>query len=305
MDQRRARPGMAAAQADPTESRRDVDILVTPPLEAHVVSIHSLEVGARDAQEVSVASIGRLELGQPASTDLPAIATREVDQGCRLLPCAKPIDHAPAMHGQRVFEHACREWLRELDSPTRDEPTRLDARADRADEMAAGYRLAVQEHQIVRVARERAEVQDSGKTESLVRLPDVSETLTEAGPPAIDDRRRFGARAVIGNNQREVTVRLITERAQNGIQCLGPLVGTYDDPEAAREQAWELPPSDRSAALQQEAAHQRLEHRGGARSSRLERPVEERPDDTAPLPANTPRAESPSPGSSTSNEIAS
>ena len=47
------------------------------------------------------------------------------------------------------------------------------------DEVAAGYRFPVHEREVVRIDRQRAQIQDPSKAEAFVGLPHVEEPLAE------------------------------------------------------------------------------------------------------------------------------
>ena len=114
--------------------------------------------------------------------------------------------------GKLLREDAPCEDARDVHAAARDEPSRLDARAERADEVAARDRLPVHEREVVGVDRERAQVQDPGEAKPFVRLPRVDESLSEGRSPAVDERLRVGARAVVGHDERESLVGLLGER---------------------------------------------------------------------------------------------
>ena len=274
------RPGVPATQAEPTEPDRDVDVLLPPPHEAHVVPVDALEVRAGDPEEVAVRSVVGDEFGHAASPNAAAIATRQSAERADLAPRTVPLEHAPAMHRELLREDAPCEDVRDVHAAGRGEPSRLDARAERADEVAPRDRLPVHEREVVGVDRERAQVQDPGEAKPLVRLPRVDESLSEGRSPAVHERLRVGARAVVGHDERESLVGLLGERPQDGIESLGPFVRADDNREPGM---------------------------AGCCGSHTRSHVQSRSGRTTPrhCPLNCPRAESPSPGSSTSNDTAS
>src|SRR5687768_14654489 len=90
VDQGGVRACVTAAKAHPTESQRDVDILLAPALVAHVVSVYPLEVGSCDAEEVAIRAVVRHELRLATRPDTSAVATCERNERREVAPDAQP-----------------------------------------------------------------------------------------------------------------------------------------------------------------------------------------------------------------------
>ena len=201
VDQRAVRSGVPAAQADATQSNCDVDVLLAPALETHVVPVDPLEVVPIDAEEVAVRAVVGNELGDTLDTHPATIAPCQGPERAHVTSRTEPVDHPPAMDRELLCENAARQRLGEVHAAASDEPPRRHARPDRAHEVAARNRLPVHEREVVGVGPQRAEVQDPGEAKAFVGVPHMDESLSQTRPPRVYDRLRVGAGAVVGHDR--------------------------------------------------------------------------------------------------------
>ncbi len=138
------------------------------------------------------------------------------------------------MDGNVVFENASSELGRQVKAPADRKPSGSRGSARRPHEVTPRNAIAVQEHEQLRIARERPEISSPGSAKAFVRVPEVRQPRTEASLPALDDEGGRGAGAVVGDDDLEVRLRLLGETPQHCIESLGPFVRADDDRQPTR-----------------------------------------------------------------------
>lgn len=229
MDECRVGSRMPTSETEPAKPERDVDILLTPPLVAHVVAVDLNEVGPRDTEQVSVSAARRLVFRESGLANSSPIARGEGNERRGLTPQVQPPRATPMLNRQLLRENTRRQLPRELHAPAGNEPPRPSARAERPYEVTPWNRLAVNDHEVLSVRREDSEVEYPCEPEAGIRLPHVRETTAEVGAPVLDDSCRWVPGAIVGDDDVEVGIRLIRERSKNRIERVVPLVGANDD----------------------------------------------------------------------------
>ena len=102
------------------------------------------------------------------------------------------------------------------------------------DEIGRRDAIAVEEYAVVAAAGENGAVADLGGAKAPVDLPDVAERNADPRPPAIDDRRGRGRRAVIRDHDLESAVYLARQRRQDSFERILAIVGRDDDGDEIR-----------------------------------------------------------------------
>jgi hypothetical protein len=89
--------------------------------------------------------------------------------------------------------------------------------------------VPVQENAVAAVAHRNRAISDFREAEASIIVPDMFHRNTGALRPGRDHAAGLRARAVIGDDDLEVAVGLRRERAQDGVERIGPVVGCDND----------------------------------------------------------------------------
>ena len=108
-------------------------------------------------------------------------------------------------------EHGIGQFARQQNAVAGDEPARLGEPAMRGDEIGARQAIAVEEDAEFAGARANAAVADLAAAEAEMLVADVLERHRQARRPAFDDARGVRPRAVVGNDDLEIAVRLMRQ----------------------------------------------------------------------------------------------
>ncbi len=297
MEHRRIRSCIAAAQSDPSQSHRQIGVLIAPADEPHVDAVHRFEVRSCDTRAEAVRVAGRRKVRKPAPPGSTTVSWREVPPAANV--AASPHQQcrsAPTLDRCPIVQDGTRQSFAQLEPCPGQKPARQRGPAHRLDEVRARDAVAVDEDEIAPASRGSPEVPDTSQPKTFIGLPRVREAFSET---------------LTSTDSTTAPVDSVEPSSATTTSKAGS-----DWPPTPGGRHRELPATRTST----HDAHARLARSNGSFDELAGRCGAGRPVQrdgrsivhssfgrTTPRhwPANVPRAESPSPGSSTSNEIAS
>ena len=110
-----------------------------------------------------------------------------------------------------------------------DEPAGLVEPAVHGDEIACRQAIAIEEDADLAGAGGNAAVADLAAAEAPVLVANMLERQRQAHAPAFDNARGIWPRTIVGNDDFEIAVRLLGERAQHRVERIFAIISRDDD----------------------------------------------------------------------------